>query len=324
MAFGKLTAAAAALLFLLCWAAPAAAQKPPVAKVPILLDTDIGDDIDDAFALALALASPEIDLRGVTTVSGDAHTRALIVCRLLHAVGRTDVPVASGAPARAVPDFSGQMQYGLRPSFRKRPERDAAVEFLYKQLKARPGELTLVPVGPLTNVAELLHKHPDCKPWIKRIVLMGGGVRVGYNLKPPPIPEWNIKSDVKAAQAVFASGVPLVVAPLDATANVRLEGPQRRRLWSAGTPLTNQLHALYQLWDKSTPILFDPVAVALCFTEQFCTMEDLRLEVDDKGVTRIVRGKPNARVATATRADEFVRWYTDRLAPRKGGPAKGR
>src|SRR5262245_48116812 len=320
MAPGKLAAALAALLLVLWSAAPASAQQPGGAKVPILLDTDIGDDIDDAFALALALASPEIDLRGVTTVSGDAHTRALIVCRLLHAVGRADVPVAPGAPARAIPDFSGQMQYGLRPCFRKRPERDTAVEFLYKQLKARPGELTLVPVGPLTNVAELLRKHPDCKPWIKRIVLMGGGVRVGYNLKPPPIPEWNLKSDVKAAQAVFASGVPLVVAPLDATANVRLEGPQRRRLWSAGTPLTNQLHALYQLEDKSTQILFDPVAVALCFTEKLCTMEDLRLEADDKGVTRIVRGKPNARVATATRPDEFVRWYTDRLAAARPTP----
>jgi inosine-uridine nucleoside N-ribohydrolase len=320
MPFGKLTATAAALLLLLCRTVPADAQEPPAAKVPILLDTDIGDDIDDAFALALALASPEIDLRGVTTVSGDAHTRALIVCRLLHAVGRDDVPVASGAPARSVPDSRGQMQYGLRPSFRKRPERDTAVEFLYKQLKARPGELTLVPVGPLTNIAELLRKHPDCKPWIKRIVLMGGAVRVGYNLKPPPIPEWNIKSDVKAAQTVFASGVPLVVAPLDATANLRLEEEQRRRLWGAGTPLTNQVHALYQLWDKKTPILFDPVAVALCFTEKFCTMEDLRIEVDDKGVTRAVEGKPNARVATATRRDEFVKWYVERVASGKAIP----
>src|SRR5437868_7472865 len=117
MAPANLTALGAALLFVLCPASPAPAQGPPAAKVPILLDTDIGDDIDDAFALALVLASPEIDLRGVTTVSGDAHTRALIVCRLLHAVGRTDVPVASGAPARPTPDFSGQMQYGLRPSF---------------------------------------------------------------------------------------------------------------------------------------------------------------------------------------------------------------
>src|SRR5262245_35329642 len=224
---------------------PAAAAGPqPAAKIPVLLDTDIGDDLDDALALALVLASLELDLRGVTTVAGDAHTRALIVCRLLHAVGRGDVPVASGSPPRDSPDFGGQMQYGLRPAFRKRPERDGAVEFLYKQLKARPGELTLLAIGPLTNVAELLTTHPDCKPWGKRIGLMGGAVRVGYEGKPPAAAEWNVKSDVKAARAVFAAGVPLVVAPLDATADLRLEGAGLRRLLTTRTPLTDQLHSL--------------------------------------------------------------------------------
>src|SRR5262249_17841594 len=110
MALSKLLAAGAALLFLLGTPPAASAQAPPVPKVPILLDTDIGDDIDDAFALALALASPEIDLRGVTTVSGDAHTRALIACRLLHAVGRDDVPVAPGAPAREPPGWGGRLE----------------------------------------------------------------------------------------------------------------------------------------------------------------------------------------------------------------------
>jgi inosine-uridine nucleoside N-ribohydrolase len=313
VAFRTLIAVGAAALLLL--PAPPAPAQPPT-QIPILLDTDIGDDIDDAFALALALASPELDVRGVTTVTTDAHTRALIVCRLLHAAGRTNIPVASGSPARPVPEFGGQMQYGLRPCFRKRPERDGAALFLYRQLKARPGELTLLAVGPLTNVAELLARHPDCKPWIKRLVLMGGAVRVGYNNKPPALAEWNIKSDVKAAQAVFASGVPLVVAPLDATTMLKLDGPQRRRLFAARTPLTDQLHALYQLWDKEMPVLFDPVAVALCFTERFCTMEDLRLKVDDKGITREVKGKPNARVATAIRGGEFLNWYVNRLAPR--------
>src|SRR5437763_584477 len=83
----------------------------------------------DALALALVLSSPELDLRGVSTVGGDAHTRALIVCRLLHAVGRADVPVASGAPPRDPPEYHGQFQYGLRPAFRKRPVKEDAVEF---------------------------------------------------------------------------------------------------------------------------------------------------------------------------------------------------
>ena len=80
-------------------------------------------------------------------------------------------------------------------------------------------------VGPLTNIAGLLAKHPDCKPWIKRIVLMGGSVRVGYDGKPPAEAEWNIKLDIPAARTVFTSGVPLMVAPLDATATAKLEAP---------------------------------------------------------------------------------------------------
>lgn len=301
----------AVLLAALGLAAPAAAQEKP-ARVPVLLDTDLGDDVDDAFALALVLASPELDLRGVTTVTGDAWTRAQIVCRWLHLVGRDDVPVAAGAPPRDVPELRGQMQFGLRAGFRNQPKRDAA-ELLYGQLKARPGELTVLAIGPLTNVAELLRRHPDCKPWIKRIVVMGGSVRLGYDGKKTPEPEWNVKSDVKAAQAVFASGVPLVIAPLDATGTVRLEPNARRRLFARPSTLTDSLHALYQLWSKPTPVLFDPVAVALCFTERFCTMESLALRVDDRGMTLIGKGRPNARVATAIRSDAFLAWYVDRL-----------
>src|SRR5262249_48193271 len=213
----------------------------------------------------------ERGLRGVASVFGDAYARALLVCRLVHAVGRDDVPVASGSPARARPEIRGQFQYGLRPCFRKTPLRESVVEFLYRQLKVQPGKLTLLAVGPLTNLGALLTKHPDCKPWIKRIVLMGGAVRVGYKNKPPVEVEWNIKCDIKAAQTVFRSGVPLVVAPLDATTSLKVEESRRQSLFKAHTALTWQLQALYQLWDHPTPTLFDPVAVTLCFEEKFCT-----------------------------------------------------
>jgi len=292
------------------------AAPQPSTKGPVLIDTDIGDDIDDAFALALALASPELDMRGITTVAGDAYTRALIVCRLLHAVGRDKIPVASGRPEREKPDFAGQLQYGLRPSFRKRPEREPAVEFLYRQLKSRPGELTLVALGPLTNVSELLTKHPDCKPWIKRLVLMGGAIRTGYDEPSPVVAEWNIRSDIKAAQTVFASGVPMVVAPLDATISLKLEADRRRLIFQTRSPMARELHALYQLWGKGTPTLFDPLAVALCFDHHFCKLEDLRLRVDDQGFTRIADRNANARVATSVRRDEFMDWFVKRLAPK--------
>jgi inosine-uridine nucleoside N-ribohydrolase len=314
------TALAAALLACFLAAVPARAAGP--AKVPILLDTDLGSDIDDAFALALVLASPELDLRGVTTVGTDAEDRAWMVCRLLTAVGRRQIPVAWGRAPQPKEDIEGQIQYRRHPAVifnrTSRPIKAAATEFLYSRLKAEPGKLTVVALGPLTNIARLLAEHPDCKPWIKRIVLMGGSVRAGYEGKPGPVAEWNIKSDIPAARAVFTSGIPLVVAPLDATVPLKLEGPQRRRLFGACTPLTFQLHALYQLWDRPTPTLYDPAAVPLAFTEAFCTMADLRLDVDDRGFTRVGKGKPNARVATAIRRDEFLKWYVDRVA---AGPA---
>lgn len=286
-------------------------------KVPIILDTDIGTDIDDAFALALALASPEIELLGVTTVSADAYGRALIACRMLHYAGRGDVPVAPGRPQRQRPEQKGQYQYGLEADFPNRPLPELAHEFMYKKLRAEPGRITIVAIGDLTNVGRLITDHPEAKPWIKRIVIMGGAVRVGYNAKPPVVWEWNIHSDIKAAQVVFRSGAPLLVAPLDATTMVKLEQPMRERIFGAGTPLLEQVHALYKLWGKVQPTLFDPVAVTLSFHEAFCRIEDLRLEVDAEGFTRERDGQPNARVATSIRTDDFLNWYVGRIVNRR-------
>ena len=285
---------------------------PATERIPVILDTDIGTDIDDAFALALALASPEIELRGVTTVSADAYTRALIVCRLLHAAGRGDVPVAAGRPRRPEPESNGQYRYGLEGDFPNRPVAEPAAEFLYRMLRAEPGKITIVTIGDLTNIGRLLMDHPDAKPWIRRIVVMGGAVRVGYNGKAPAVWEWNIRSDIRAAQMVFSSGIPLIVAPLDATM-VRLEEPMRGQIFAAGTRLSNELQTLYQLWGKSTPVLFDPVALTLAFRETFCTIENLRLGVDSEGVTRETDGNPNARVAMSIRKEDFLRWYVDRI-----------
>lgn len=112
---------------------------------------------------------------------------------------------------------------------------------------------------------------------------------------------------------MFTPGVPLVVAPVDATM-VRLEEPLRARIFESGTALGRELKTLYTLWGKTTPVLFDPVALTLSFRESFCTLEDLRLEVDSEGVTREIGGRPNARVALSIRKGEFLRWYVDRLA----------
>ena len=136
----------------------ATASGSTAAKIPIILDTDIGTDIDDAFTLALILHSPELDLLAVTTASGDTQARARLAAKLLREAGRPEVAVAAGEPGKPLPidqcrwagDFSS-------PALTQQP----AVEFLKEQIEKRPGEITLVPIGPLTNVGALLRRYPE-------------------------------------------------------------------------------------------------------------------------------------------------------------------
>jgi inosine-uridine nucleoside N-ribohydrolase len=315
------------LLALVAAAAPAPAAKP----IPVVIDTDIGGDIDDAFALALAVASPELDIRGVTTVGRGPvrdpfvrhitadrdEDRAWLVCRFLTLVGRKDIPVAAGADPQPALPLDWQIQYRRHPAAvynrTLAPVMESAAELIARLAREADGELVVIALGPLTNVARVLRDHPDAAKRIKRVVVMGGSVAVGYEGKAKPEPEWNIKTDIPAAKAVFASGVPLAVIPLDATATVRLERAAREKLFAARTPLTYQVQNLYELWDRETPILFDPVAAAAAFDDRFLTLKDLRLEVDDAGMTLPKEGRPNARVAVGIRGSEFVEWYVERV-----------
>jgi inosine-uridine nucleoside N-ribohydrolase len=241
----------------------------------------------------------------------DAHTRARLALRLLEIAGRGDVPVAAGSPAQREPEKKGQFAWAAET--RRKIEAETAPEFLYRRLKASPREITVIAVGPLTNVARLLTDHPDAAQLMKRLVIMGGAVRVGYKPGEPVVAEWNIKCDVAAAQTVFSSGVSLDVAPLDATAIVGLDAARRRRVFDSGA-LGKALEELYKLWGNPTPILYDPVAVAMSFEQNFTRIEELRLEVTDHGITRVVESKPNARVATGIRRDEFLDWYVGLLS----------
>ncbi len=280
-----------------------------------MLDTDLGSDLGDAFALALALASPELDLRGVTTVGGDTQVRALMACRLLTMTGRRHISVAAGAapqPERAI-SATGAYRYYYHPDvvFNRttRPVKEAALDFLYARLKAQPARITLVAAGPLTNVARLLTDKPECKPWLGRVIVSGA----------------NIAADVKAAQTVFAAGVPLVLLPQEVTANLKLDEAELQRVFAPLTPLSLQVQALHQLWEGPNPSLTDALAVALCVYEGFCKFEEGRVHVDDQGALHSVSGAPNARVAKALVGAAFQKWLVERLencvAPAKR-PAK--
>lgn len=306
-------------------AAPALAAEKNTKTIPIILDTDLGTDIDDAFALALVLASPELELRGVTTVGKQAEDRAWMVCRFLAQTGRRTIPVAAGGEPSASEGIDWQIQYRRHPAviFNRttRPAKASAVALLHSLLTGSQEQVTLVALGPLTNLADLLEKHPGCRASIRRIVIMGGALGIGYNGKPPVEAEWNIATDLRAARSVLTSGVPITLIPLDASAMVQLERPMREQVFAAHTPITFQVQSLYELWGKETPVLFDPVAVAAAITDAFFRFEEMWLEIDAKGITRAAVPKPQqrgqlppVRVATQVDRERFLSWFVQRLA----------
>jgi inosine-uridine nucleoside N-ribohydrolase len=277
-----------------------------------VLDTDIGDDIDDAFALALALRSPEIKLLGIETAFGDTELRARLVDRYLSAVGRTDIPVLAG---KATPhdNVFTQAAYAEREPARKHKD---GVQFLLDQIKAHPGQVTLIAIGPLVNVGEAIRRDPETFKKLKRVVMMGGSVYRGYGNGRPPEPEWNIKLDPEAAKLLFGAGVPIYMMPLDST-QVPLDQAKRDVLFAFGSPLTDQLTLLYHQWatltKTATPTLFDPVAAAYSVKPELCPAKPLRIEVDDKGMTKPVDGQPNANVCIESDAKGFLEFLVGRI-----------
>ncbi len=299
------------LLFLFVW--PFILHAVPPKKIPILLDTDIGTDIDDAFAVALIARSPELELLGVTTVSGDTHARARLAAKLLWEAGLRRVPVVAGEPGRPLPIEQARWARNFR-SPQLRP--GSAVNFLDGTLRQMSGTTTIVAIGPLTNIAALLQKDPAIARKISRIVLMGGSIYHGYGDDPTPVAEYNIAADPAAAQKVFSSGVHILMVPLDVTAMLQLRAPDRHRVFTQLSPVTDALAVLYNLWNQRTPTLFDPMAVAMVIDPNLCQTKPLNVQVDANGFTRVEDNKPpNATVALRTDPKNFFNFYLGRVAP---------
>ncbi|HKV61294.1 MAG TPA: nucleoside hydrolase [Candidatus Acidoferrum sp.] len=324
----------ALLLLILYFAAVAtfpvgSAQAPPPPPVyhkappeKVIIDTDIGDDIDDAFAVALALRSPELQVLGVTTTFGDTETRAKLLDRFLAEVGHPEIPVAAGAPTTPKSMFT-QRRYAENNRFAKASHPDA-VAFILDQIRRNPGQITLIAIGPLMNVGAAIDKDPETFRKLKRVVMMGGSIKrgygdVGFGVPKPPEPEWNILNDIPSAQKLFATGVPLFVMPLDST-QLKMDEVKRAFLFSQGTPMTDALTLLYHQWGQETPTLFDPVTIAFLVSVNFCPVQPMYIRVDEKGFTRLEPGPPsapnppNAQVCLESNPDAFFRFYLSRVA----------
>lgn len=279
--------------------------------VPIILDTDIGSDIDDAFALALILKSPELHLLAVTTVSGDTAARARLAAKMLWVDGRRNIPVAAGVPGASMPIAQTRWADGFTS-----PElvSESAVTLMKSEIDRSPGQAVIVAIGPLTNVAALLTQYPGEKTKIRRIVLMGGSIAHGYYPNSGATAEYNIAADAKASQVVFTAGVPIEMAPLDVTWHLQLDRAHQDRIYALGTPLTDTLHAIDELWAQPTPTLHDPMAVGLLLDPTLCTRKSLHIRITTDGKTVVVPGKPaNAVVAVENDPARFIAFYTRRL-----------
>ena len=162
-----------------CGIVPEIVETPPTAQTPmkIILDTDIGDDIDDAYALALLASHPGVQLLGITTAFGQTRERAELAAKLLQVIGRKDVPVHAGRRGEAAIRDQYAWARGFRSSAIKKED---AVTFLKQQFDRAPGEITLIAIGPLTNIGDLLSRHPEVKSKIRRLVIMGGAIYVGF------------------------------------------------------------------------------------------------------------------------------------------------
>jgi purine nucleosidase len=304
---------AAAVALALLFARSAGRAEQPAAPQLAILDTDIGDDIDDAFALALVLHSPEIELLGITTEFGNTELRARLVDRYLKAVGRADIPVAAGVET-AAPNHFTQAAYA-----RAEPDRTHAdaVDFLLKQIRAHPGAITLLCIGPLVNVQAAIARDPATFRKLKRVVMMGGSVYRGYGGEnAPPQPEWNILNDPDGLKALLNTGVPVFMMPLDST-QVPLDQKAQAAIFAHGSALTDQLTLLYHEWSGTgewkTPTLYDPVAVSYALRPDLCPTTPMRLDVDSRGDTRPAAGPANANVCLHSDEAGFLHLLLGRI-----------
>ncbi|MBI4326708.1 MAG: nucleoside hydrolase [Chloroflexi bacterium] len=290
-------------------------------QMKVILDTDIGGDIDDAWALGFVLAYPDFDPLGVTISDGNTPARAKVACKLLHLTGRGNIPVAVGRKTHDGQDH----QFAWAEDFAAlKPISQPAADFIAQSARKYKGEVTLIAVGPLQNVADALRQEPDLGQYLKRVVLMSGCV-YGMAGRDRPVAEWNVVASTADAQVVYDAGLPLTIVPLDSTTHVQLREEERERVRKHASPLTYSLECLYRLWlggPGSRMTLHDQLAIAETASPGtfFGKTETLPLVVDDKGFTRIdrERGKPVV-VCLEPKRDAFMEYYIGRLTGQRLG-----
>lgn len=296
MRLPKLICAAAVVLSLV---ASCATNPKPVraTSIPVIFDTDIGDDIDDTWALGFLLRCPELDVKLVVGDNGKPDYRAKLIAKFLETAGHSRVPVGIGLD---VPHQDGDRQHAWIKDYdlKKYPGKIHAdgVQAIIDTIMKSPQPVTVIAVGPLQNIAAALKREPRIAQRA-RFVGMHGSVRVGYNNDPKITPEYNVKIAPQACQAAFTAPWDITITPLDTCDKLHLQGEKYLRVFTSADPIAKATIENYRLWaiagqhglPEGFPIrsttLFDVVAVYLAFNQEWCGMETIGIRVADDGLT---------------------------------------
>lgn len=271
-----------------------------VKKIPVILDTDIGDDIDDMWALAFMLKSPEFDIKLITTATGDTSFRAELVAKTLEIFGRTDIPIGIGKKIEGGFEPYYQRSWMKSYDISKYPGKiyKDGVGVMIDTIMKSDKRIKVIAIGPLPNLADAIIREPEIAKR-SEIIGMQGSVYRGYDNSPKPVPEYNVRMFVKDSQIVFNSSWPMTITPLDTCGVVRLQGEDYKKVLNCSSPYAQAVIDAYRAWvdrpgypknkrlnpDKQSTVLFDTVAVYLAMSEDMLKMKNIGISVDDEGST---------------------------------------
>ena len=311
------------------FSAPLRSGGSPAKRIPVILATDIGDDIDDTWALGFLLKCPELDLKLVVGEFGKSQYRANLLAKFLETVGHDEVPVGIGMdiePHGDGPQAAWIEDYNLA-SYRGQVHADG-VQAIIDTIMQSPEPVTLIGISPLPNVALALAREPRIAERA-RFVGMQGSIRLGYDRSKNRSAEWNVKAAPQACQKVFVAPWDVTITPLDTCGTAKLSGERYREVRESRDPVASAVIKNYRIWNKAnggqagapddySSTLFDTVAVYLAFSQDFCKMERLGLRVTDDGFTLIDSQAKLLNVAASWQNfDGFRDLLAERLAAAK-------
>lgn len=275
-------------------------------KSRVIIDTDIGSDIDDAMAIALAMNLPELHIEGITTVYGDVDLRAKLTRKLLMLGGRDDISVYAGIEQPLLRNrevwMAGHEGDGVLDKCEDLAyEKKHAVDFMIETILNAPNEITIIAIAPLTNLAAAIIREPKIITQVKEIVLMGGVTRLGANgTTLDRYIEHNVSSDPEAASVVFQSGAPITMVGLDVTTQVTISKKERDMLNASNTPLSRAIVTMLDKWfafiKEDFTLMHDPLTVSLLVNRDLVQTEkmDVSVQYDQRAGTGQTVGMPNA------------------------------